>query len=338
MVSRSLAIPALLAIAISACGGAAPQTQPSPAVTAAPTAPATPAPSLAALKSTVPPGPKLSVEKVRDLAALFDDQPYTGGQNAPRLSKWISEDTYIFLQFDKLPAKDATEIRYVGIGTKGVFCSEAQPDATGKSFTHFHRPVAAQYAEGHGGQPGAQGYWLSWMATSAFESQGRKITPGVDYQFSPTPPPSCGTAAKADFAAPDQKKLAKADLQKLMAFFDDKTVLVGGQNPPRLSKWLNEDVALFIQPDRTDPATATTIRYVGIYLRGVFCKSAQPHADFTHYHRYSVASYADGHGGKPAETAGYWLAWMAAESFESQGRKIAPGIDRQFSPTPPPDC
>lgn len=317
---------AILALVLSACGGAAPPlAQPSPT-----TAPAA--------KPTVPPGPKLSVQKVQEFAALLNDQPYVGGQTAPRLSKWITPEVYVFAQFDKFPAKDATEVRYVGVAQKGVFCSEAQPDAQGRSFTHFHRPSAAQYAEGHGGPPGAQGYWLSWLAVASFEAQGRKVRPGVDYQFSPTPPPSCGASVpRADFKAPDEKTLSREDLRRWMDFFDDK-VLLGGQNPPRLSKWLNEDVALFIQPDSIDPAKATTIRYAGLYQRGTFCKSKQPHPDFTHYHRLAAAQYAEGHGGQPGESAGFWLIWMAAQTFEAQGRTVRPGVDRQFSPTPPPDC
>src|SRR5439155_11356057 len=127
------------------------------------------------------------------------------------------------------------------------FCSATQPDPAGKSFTHFHRPVAAQYADAHGGQPGAQGYWLTWLATAAFDSQGRKVVPGVDYQFSPTPPPSCGaTKPSAAFAAPGEKKLSKDDLPTFAAFFDH-AVLTGGHTPPRRSKCLNEAVAPSLQ-------------------------------------------------------------------------------------------
>jgi hypothetical protein len=339
---RRVALIAALVVFAAGCGDDS-SKNPSAAVTSAPAStaviPTTVAPTTTIAKtSTVPPGPRLSPEKVREFGALFDDQPYTGGQTAPRLSKWINENTYVFVQFDKFPVAEATAVRYVGIGVKGVFCTEAQPDASAKSFTHFHRPVATQYAEGHGGPPGTQGYWLTWMATASFDSQGRAVQPGIDYQFSPTPPPPCGGAVPtADFAAPGQKTLSKEDLAKFVAFFNDQ-VLIGGQTPPRLSRWLNEDVALFIQLDKPNPAEATTIRYVGIYKRGVFCKSTQPHPDFTHYHRYSAAQYAEGHGGPPGETGGYWLAWMATETFESQGRTVQPGIDRQFSPTPAPDC
>jgi hypothetical protein len=326
------------AIAVAACtgGGGAGQspTGQSPSVQASPPPPPP------ANSATVPPGPQLSADGVRELAALFDDQPYTGGQTAPRVSKWIGPDSYLFLQFDQFPPEDATEIRYVGVAVKGVFCAEAQPDPEGKSFTHFHRPSAPEYSEGHGGEPGAQGYWLSWLAVASFETRdGRKVAPGIDYEFSPTPPPTCGSnVPSAEFEAPDQKTLAKEDLAELAAFFDDQ-LLQGGQTPPRLSKWLNEDVALFVQLDKSDPAEATALRYAGIYLRGTFCKSKQPHTDFTHYHRLTAAQYSEGHGGSPGESSGFWLTWLAADSFAARdGRQITPGVDRQFSPTPPPDC
>lgn len=301
----------------------------------------TPSPKrTAALVSSVPPGPPLPAEEVRALAAMFDDQPYTGGQTAPRVSKWISPDTYLFLQFDKQPPSEATEIRYVGVGVKGVYCAEARPDPEGRSFTHFHRPSAAEYKDGHAGEPGAQGYWLSWLAVDSFKTRdGREVRPGVDYAFSPTEPPQCGAKVpSARFAAPDEKRLSKQDLQELASFFDDQ-LLQGGQVPPRISKWLNEDVALFLQLDERDIAKATTVRYAGIYQRGVYCKSAQPSRDFTHFHRLNAADYGDGHAGEPGERAGFWLLWVAADSFTARdGRKVTPGVDREFSPTTPPDC
>jgi hypothetical protein len=289
---------------------------------------------------TGPAGTQLSKADLTELVALFDDSPYAGGQTAPRVSKWITPNAYVFLQFDNFPADQATEVRYVGVGVEGVFCAEAQPDAERKSFTHLHRPVVADYQQGHGGPPGTQGYWLSWLAADRFQTRdGREVVPGIDYEFSPTPPPACGAKVPAaQFSAPDEGTLSKADLAKFVAVFDDQ-ILQGGQTAPRLSKWLNEDVALFIQLDNPDPAQATTIRYVGIYQRGVFCTSKQPSPDFPHYHRLTAPEYQQGHGGQPGESAGFWLAWMATDTFQSRdGRAVTPGIDRQFSPTPPPDC
>jgi len=315
---------------------AAPGTTLAPATTALPNTTAAPG-TTAAADGEVPVGTKLSPEDLQALIALFEDSPYDGGQVAPRLSKWITPDTHVFLQFDSLDAP--TEVRYVGVATKGVFCAEAQPDSAAGSFPHFHRPTAPDYAEGHGGEPGAFGYWLSWMAVTSFQARdGRAVAPGIDYLFSPTPPPSCGANVPAPaFTAPGEQTLAPDDLQAFVAFFDDD-VLVGGQQPPRRSKWLNDKVALFIQLDDADPAHATTIRNVGLYVVGTFCASQQP-PDFPHYHRYRAPDYAEGHGGEPGETSGYWLTWMATQSYQTRdGRPVAPGIDREFSPTPAPAC
>jgi hypothetical protein len=115
-----------------------------------------------------PTGVFLDPEEIAELAATFDDQPLTGGQVAPRVSKFVNPNVFVFLQFDNPDLAQATALRYVGIGVKGVFCAEAQPD---RSFTHFHRYDAPEYAEGHGGDPGAQGYWLSWVAVDSFEAR-----------------------------------------------------------------------------------------------------------------------------------------------------------------------
>jgi hypothetical protein len=117
---------------------------------------------------------------------------------------------------------------------------------------------------------------------------------------------------------------------------------LGGQVAPRLYKWVNNDVSIFVQLDRPNPAEATTARYIGIGVKGTFCAEAQPggaNAGFTHYHRVTAPAYAQGHGGAPGENKGYWLLWVATDTFEtSDRRKVAPGVDYQFSPTPPPSC
>ncbi len=317
----------------------------SPAVASAPPDSTDPPETTSPTMSDVAPpvGTQLGAEDLESLKGLFDDEVLTGGQVAPRLSKWITPDTFMFVQFDGAPA-EATEVRYIGVAVKGVFCSEATPDAAasggpGGSFTHFHRPEAAEYSEGHGGDPGAQGYWMSWLAVDSFEARdGRLIEPGIEYEFSPTPAPDCGAdVPTADFSAPAETTLSPEDLAAFVELFDDEA-LIGGQQPPRLTLWLNDRVALFIQLDDRDPAAATTIRNIGIYLVGTFCDSQQP-ADFPHYHRYSAPEYSEGHGGAAGETSGYWLAWMATQEYETNdGRQVAPGIDRDFSPTPPPPC
>lgn len=306
----------------------------------------TPVEDPADLVSTAPAGTPMTDDEVATLKALFDDEAYTGGQSAPRLVKWITPDSYLFVQFDAFDPAEGNVPLFLGLGVKGVFCAEAQPDAEGGSFTHFHQPSVADYADGHGGAPGEQGYWLSFVALASFDARGRAVEPGIDYGLSPTPPPACGDdVPSADFEAPGQQALSAADLAELIAFFDDP-ILAGGQIPPRLYKSVNEDVAIFVQLDAFDPAEATTIRYVGLSQRGVFCEQTRPSPDFTHYHRHDAAEYADGHGGPPGESEGYWLAFVATQEFEllfpgqdpSQARDVVPGIDRQFAAMEAPTC
>lgn len=298
------------------------------------------------LVSTAPLGTPMSAGEVTALKALFDDEAYVGGQSAPRLVKWITPDSYLFVQFDAFDPAEGTVPLFLGLGVKGVFCAEAQPDAAGGSFTHFHQPSVDDYSNGHGGEPGEQGYWLSFIALAAFDARGRDVVPGIDYELSPTPPPSCGDEVPtADFEAPGQQSIAADDLAELISFFDDP-ILEGGQRAPRLYKSVNEDVSMFIQLDAFDPAEATTVRYVGISQRGVFCEQTRPSPDFTHYHRHEAAEYSDGHGGPPGESEGYWLAFVATHGFEllfpgqdpSQARDVAPGIDREFALMEAPSC
>jgi len=136
-----------------------------------------------------PQGHGLSAEEIQSLAARFTQMPLRGGQVAPRLYAAVNDDVSIFLQFDNADPAQATTLRYIGISVRGVFCAEAQPDP---AFTHFHsfRP-AAMYSQGHGGEPGEEGYWLLWVATDSFTTGGRQVVPGVDREFSPTPPVAC---------------------------------------------------------------------------------------------------------------------------------------------------
>src|SRR5439155_1595656 len=75
----------------------------------------------------------LTPDETRQLMALFDDNFLTGGQAQPRAGKWVNENVFVFLQGDKAPA-EATTVRYVGIGVKGVFCQETQPTT---DFPHY---------------------------------------------------------------------------------------------------------------------------------------------------------------------------------------------------------
>ena len=298
------------------------------------------------LESTAPPGAPITDDEVAELKALFDDEAYVGGQQAPRLVKWITPDSYLFVQFDAFDPAEGNVPLFLGLGVKGVFCAETQPDGANGSFTHFHQPSAAEYGDGHGGAAGTEGYWLSFLALDEFDAQGRQVVPGIDYELAPTPPPECGDdVPDVDFEAPGQEALSADDLAAFVSFFSDD-ILAGGQQAPRLYKSINEDVSIFIQLDAFDPAEATTIRYVGLSQRGVFCDDTRPSPDFTHYHRHTAAEYSDGHGGEPGESEGYWLAFVATHDFEllfpgqdaSEARQVAAGVDREFALMDAPAC
>ncbi len=118
---------------------------------------------------------------------LFTDQPLTGGQVAPRSFKQVNDQVLAFVQFDKPKPQDASSLMYIGLWKKSTDCKATQPSP---DFTHFHRTAAPAYGQGHAGLPGIEGFWGIWVADTAFESPGRQVSPGVDRQFSPTPPPS----------------------------------------------------------------------------------------------------------------------------------------------------
>jgi hypothetical protein len=328
--SRWVAVMAGALLTVAACGGGDEDAQQPPAET----------PETTTAPAAEPQGTPLSTADIQTLAAQFTDNPLTGGQSAPRLYRWVNDNVAIFVQFDESDLAAATELRYIGVSVKGVFCAENQPGGEDGGFPHFHRLDAADYSEGHGGPAGTPGYWLSWVAVDAFTAEdGREIEPGVDYEFSPTPPPpSCGAdAPEPNFEAPDAGALSSDEIVGLAGLFADQP-LTGGQTAPRLYKWVNEDVSLFVQLDDPDPAKATAMPYVGISVKGEFCQAAQPSTDFPHFHRTDAADYAEGHGQAPGDR-GYWLLWLATDSFQSRdGRDVTPGVDREFSPTPPPDC
>ena len=294
--------------------------------------------NIAEASSAFPSGSNLTRAEISQLFELFDDQPLEGGQVPPRISKWVNNDTFIFLQFDKPVVENATSLRYVGIGVKGVFCAESQPDAVNGSFTHFHQWNGSEYRHAHGSQPGDQGYWLTWAAVDNFVSFDRKeVKPGIDYKFSPTPPPNCGDNVPAvDFPVSGPENMPKEEILQLASFFDDQPFL-GGQESPRLAKWVNNNTFMFLQFDKPSLQNATAINYIGIGSKGLFCKENQPNPDFTHFHKWNATEYRHGHGSLPGEE-GYWLLWVAADEFDAQGRHVTPGVDREFSPTPPPSC
>jgi hypothetical protein len=272
------------------------------------------------------------------LAALFNDNPFLGGQVAPRLYRWVSNEVLIFGQFDRPTAAEARALRYVGISMKGTFCAESQPGGLRGGFTHYHRLTSPTYAQGHGGPPGTnEGYWLLWVAADEFDSGGRRIAPGVDYEFSPTPPPGCaGNAPPATFQGPGQGNLTPAEIRQLAGFFHDDPFR-GGQTPPRFYRWITGDTLVFLEFDKTTAARARALRYIGLAKRGTFCNSDQGHADFTSFQRLTAKTFAKGRGGK-ARQAGFWHLAVAVGRFRQPWGQVTPGVDRKYFATRAPNC
>jgi hypothetical protein len=139
-------------------------------------------------ESGIPIGKNITAEDISEFVTVFDDQPFQGGQISPRIAKWVNEDVFLFVQFDKPSPSNATALNYIGIGKRGIFCESDRP---GPEFVHFHKWNATSYREGHGHEAGDEGYWLMWVATNDINVQERQVSPGVDWDFSPTPPPKC---------------------------------------------------------------------------------------------------------------------------------------------------
>lgn len=264
---------------------------------------------------------------------LFSDNPLLGGQVAPRLYRWVNNNVAIFVQTDR---SKPPNIRFVGISVRGTFCSETQPDRAKGAFTHFHRLTAPTYASGHGGPPGTEGYWLMWVASDEFDQGASHLKPGVDYTFSPTPPPSCGASPSPTFQAPGAHVPSRAELRKLAAAFPDNPFR-GGQKTPRVYRWVNGDVLVFLQFDKPTVAKATRVRYIGIAKRGTFCSSDRGTSDFQVFQRLTARSAAKGRGGK-AGTPGFWHLFVATDDFVNGGRRVTPGVDRGMRATPGPNC
>ena len=86
-------------------------------------------------------------EDITEFVTVFDDQPFQGGQISPRIAKWVNEDVFLFIQFDKPSPLNATALNYIGIGKRGIFCESDRPSP---DFVHFHKWNATSYREGHG--------------------------------------------------------------------------------------------------------------------------------------------------------------------------------------------
>jgi hypothetical protein len=288
--------------------------------------------SAAGPTSASPARPSAARNHISTLFSLFPVNPFLGGQTPPRQYRWVNENVLAFVQFDRSRPAEARALRYVGMSIKGTFCAEAQPRGVGGGFTHYHRLTSPTYGSGHGGRAGEnQGYWLLWVAVDEFDSSdGRKIKPGVDYGFQPTPPPSCGaTVPAASFRGPGEHRMTRSEIRQLARFFQDSPFR-GGQTAPRLYRWVNGDVLVFLQFDKANPAKARALRYIGIAKRGRFCSDDQGHPDFAHFQRLRAKTYAKGRGGKRAEQ-GFWHLAVSVNPAR-------PGVDRRFERTRAPAC
>jgi hypothetical protein len=110
------------------------------------------------------------------------------------------ENTVTFLHFMKPVNQPRNQIIFIGDGIRGKFCAENQPEQGKTGYVHFHSlKVDPSHAHsemekmGHGGTPGAEGYWLRHIAVGEFDMMGTHFTPGLAMNFMPTPPPKCGS-------------------------------------------------------------------------------------------------------------------------------------------------
>jgi hypothetical protein len=134
---------------------------------------------------------------------------------------------------------------------------------------------------------------------------------------------------------PHGSALSKQDIDAFTAFFTDNP-LMGGQSAPRIYKWVNDEVAVFLQFDKLRTNEATALRYFGISQKGVFCAEAQPDRSFSHFDRLSAPVY--GEEAPPGEK-GYWLTAVAVDRFKNdEGKEVRPGVDYDFLPTRAPAC
>lgn len=286
-------------------------------------------------------GTALTSEEIAAMVALYDDQPLSDSQSpwpAHRL-KWITDDTFILTHWNNDDPSQATALNWIGIGKKGVFCSEDRPGPE-SIWRHFHSYDAPTYNDGHGGETGESGYWLMHIAVRSFEAPWGPVAPGVDSSFMLTPAPDCGTVPAASFGAEVAVPMTPADIASFLGVYDDQP-LSASQSPwpAHGLKWVTEDTFILTHWNNDDPSLATNMNWIGVGKAGVFCASDRPgaEAEWRHFHSYDAPTYADGHGGETGET-GYWLLHAAVRSFEAPWGAVEPGLDSQFMLTPAPTC
>jgi hypothetical protein len=273
----------------------------------------------------------LSRSDMLTFAAFFDAKPYQGGQVSPRYAKWLSNETFLFLQFDGPTVQNSTELWWIGTGKKGVFCSEDRP---GPGFVHFDPLNAAKFNLSAPIEAGAEGYWMLMVATDTWPiPSGFVIKPGVAYGYFPQKVPSCGqNYTKASFKVPGEQPITRQQIAQLEQMFDDK-ILAGGQVPPWPAKYVNDESWIFIETDQAK----SRIVYFGVSEPGTFCSQSQPTKDFSHFHKTSAAEYELGHGGKIADR-GHWMLFAATSDRGEFNEPVNIGNDPERVKTPPPEC
>ncbi|ELY40234.1 hypothetical protein [Natronorubrum tibetense] len=309
---------------------------------------------LASLDPT-PEGESLSEDDIHALVDLFDDQPMNEDQHevegddreyTPRhVWMWVSDENLIGLHFNEPNPEDATELDYITIGQKGLFTEESQPS---EEFSHFHKHTADGWEDGHGGETGDEGYWLTHIAVREIEYpfHDEPIEPQVDYGFMPTPPEEGSEGHETDWEAPDGGEGDLSDDQRdaLIEIFDDHWTNEDQQEAPHgtpahLWKWVSEETFLLLHFDEPAVEEADNLIYFGIGQRGQFTSDDIPAGqadEFTHFHKHEADSWDAGHGGQDAEQWGAWLVHHATRDHEMPWGEVEVGIDREFMPTEPP--
>lgn len=302
-------------------------------------------------------------DPLQELVAIFDDQPMNVDQQeidgarrdyTPRhVWKWVSEESFIGLHFDEANPEEATALDYITVGRKGLFTEESQP---GPEFIHFHQHTADSWDGGHGGQEGDEGYWLTHMAVREIQYpfHDEPISPRVDYDFMPTPPPEGSTGHTTDFVAPDngEGSLSASDRNALLQVFthqpfnEAQREVDGGfrsYTPRHVWFQASEDVNLFLHFNEPNPEHATELDYFGMGVTSQFTAADIPAGqsdDFTHFHQADAEGWDAGHGGQHTDDGGYWLVHHSVRNvqYPFHDEPIDIGVDREFMPTPPPDA
>ena len=312
-----------------------------------------------------PTGESLTSEEIQTLVEIFDDNPMRdaqlnspSGEYVPRFVwKWVTDDTFIGLMFDTPEPTEATALHYAAVGTKGLFTEESKP---GPEFTHFHRPTADSWQAGHGGEGGEQGYWMTHMAVTElnYPFHDEPITPGVDYDFLPTPvPDGAETGHTTDFESPngEEGSITAAERDALLEVFDSELMNdaqddspQGTTQPFHVWKWVTDETFLFLHFNNPEPAAADGVHYFGMGQRGQFTEADRPadtrdqddisnrKPDASHFHKHDAPSWEAGHGAQDSSQWGYWLIHHTVQPveypFHDEPTEIS--IDRNFFPTP----